>query len=142
MFDKDNIMHSQEERGHTYKFFVDPKSMKTVVNLRTFSGKDMNYAGNKAGSEIALMNALGSSDPKSVFIPKHHQMLMKSDDNFNNMSSLMALKRNLGIEGSFENISDSDVQKVFQLGWDKGLWAPRRSPGQFGTSVSETSVDF
>ena len=58
------------------------------------------------------------------------------------MASLMALKRNLGIEGSFENISDSDIQKVFKLGWDKGLWAPRKYPGQFGTRVSETSTDF
>ena len=116
MFNKDNIVHIPEEKGHTYKFFVNPENMETAVHLKTFSGKDMTYAGNKAGSEIALMNALGSSDPRSVFIPKHHQMLMKSDDNFNNMASLMALKRNLGIEGSFENISDSDIQRVFQLG--------------------------
>lgn len=142
MFKRESIVHIPEEKGHTYKFFVDPKNMETSVHLKTFSGKDMGYAGNKAGSEIALMNAIGNSDPRSVFIPRHHQMLMKSDDNFNNMASLMALKRNLGIEGAFENISDQDVQKVFRLGWDKGLWAPKRTPGQFGSSVSETVGEF
>lgn len=142
MFKRESIVHIPEEKGHTYKFFVDPKNMETSVHLKTFSGKDMKYAGNKAGSEIALMNAMGSSDPRSVFIPRHQQMLMKSDDNFNNMASLMALKRNLGIEDAFENISDQDVQKVFRLGWDKGLWTPKRTSGQFGSRVSETVEEF
>ena len=116
MFTKGAIGHVPEELGHTYKVFVDPRTDETKVALKTFSGKDMGYAGDKVGAEIALMNAVGSSDARAVYIPMQYQQLMSNNNNFNNMSSLMALKRNLGIDGSFENVTEQNIRDIYHLG--------------------------
>ena len=111
----ENITNNPNIR-HTYRYVYNPESGKTIAQIDAFSGKNLSYAGRKMGAEIALGEYLKTNYPNSVYIPESYTKLFASNNNFNNMASLMAIKKHNGITSSFDDITDNEVKKVFNSG--------------------------
>lgn len=137
MFTKENIKH-KSDIAHTYKFNKNMETGQTDVLLNTFSGRDMAYAGTRAGSELALMKHLGSSYSNSMFFPTELNLLFKDKNNITNMSRLISLKRMSGIDKPFTKLTDAEIEEIVKKGYGTKMFWVKKSGG-IPESASEVS---
>jgi hypothetical protein len=128
MFSVEDVFNTPDSR-HTYKLFADPETGKTKVGLDIFADKNMSYAGTRAGSELALFNFLKSSRPEAMYFPRELGYLFKDDNAISNMSRLMSLKRQYGINKPFSALTDSELDNIITGGLNTKMFSLRKIGG-------------
>lgn len=128
MFTRNNMRH-KSDLDHTYRFRKNMDTGQTEVDINTFSGRNMTYAGTRAGSELALMKHLKSSYSNSMYLPEELRMIFKDNNNITNMSRLISLKRMAGINRHFSKLTDSEIRDLIQRGYATGMFSVRKVGG-------------
>lgn len=115
---------NKSDLNHTYAMWED--NGETKITLNAFSGRDMDYAGKRAGTELSLFNHFGTSNGKAVYLPNEFRTMFKDKNNMTNLSRMISLKMKSGINRPFSNLTESELKDVLKRGWKTGMFATKR----------------
>lgn len=127
---------------HDYAFWKDKKSGQTILEV----SEDILHpkrAGEKAAAKQMLQELVGTTDDfglrglssreKELFPKKFLASGTQESSAKDVYSRIMSYKAEAGIPSSFEQLTEAEAKKIFDIGWDANMFYPTTSSNALQT---------